>query len=111
MWIYIYTVYLQTRASTCTCTCTCILYIFIVYIARNLICYRLYSRNLLNMDMRQRRPSYDYKSSFWPLAGIIIMVMVIVGRNPEVYDICQYAIEVEVLDCLALSEAPYGKHL
>ena len=25
------------------------------------------------MDVRQRRPSYDYKSSFWPPTGIMIM--------------------------------------
>ena len=30
---------------------------------------------LLNMDLRQRRPSYAYKSSFWPLAGIMVMII------------------------------------
>jgi hypothetical protein len=32
------------------------------------------------MDLRQRRQSFDYKSSFWPLAGMIIIMMVIVVR-------------------------------
>jgi hypothetical protein len=34
------------------------------------------------MDLRQRRPSYDYKSSFWPLAGIMVMMIIMVcARN------------------------------
>ena len=48
----------------------------------------LYIKQLLDMDLRQRR-------GFWPLAGIIIII-IIVGRNPEVYDIVLYVIEVEV---------------
>ena len=32
------------------------------------------------MELRQRRPSYEYKSSFWPPAGIMIIMMVIVVR-------------------------------
>ena len=37
------------------------------------------------MDLRQRRPSYDNKSFFGPLAGImIIMIIIILRRNPEV---------------------------
>ena len=31
------------------------------------------------MDLRQRRPFYDHKSSFWPLAEIIVLMMVIVA--------------------------------
>ena len=42
---------------------------------------RQHFRELLNMDMWRNRPSYEYKSSFWPLLGImIIIVMVIVAR-------------------------------
>ena len=37
--------------------------------------------NLLCMDLRQRRPSYDYKSFLGPLAGIIIMMIVVAARN------------------------------
>ena len=36
--------------------------------------------DLLNIDLRQRRPSYNYKSSFWPPAGIIMMMIIIVVR-------------------------------
>ena len=39
-------------------------------------------QNKLNTDMRRRRPYYDYKSSFWPLAGImVIMVIMVRARN------------------------------
>ena len=33
------------------------------------------------MDLWQRRPSDDYKSSFWPLAGMMIVMMIIVARD------------------------------
>ena len=34
------------------------------------------------MDLRQRRPSYECKSSFWPPAGnMIIMIIVVRARN------------------------------
>ena len=36
---------------------------------------------LLNMDLRQRRASYDYKSSILPLAGMIVMMIVMRARN------------------------------
>ena len=37
---------------------------------------------LLDMDLRQRRPSYDYIFSFWPLAGMIMMMIIMVrARN------------------------------
>ena len=29
------------------------------------------------MDLRQRRPSYDCKSSFWPLAGIMVVILMV----------------------------------
>ena len=36
------------------------------------------------MDLRQNRPSYNYKSSFWPLAGMMAM-MIIVASISEVF--------------------------
>ena len=30
------------------------------------------------MDLWQRRPSCDYKLSFWPLAGMMMVMMIIV---------------------------------
>ena len=29
------------------------------------------------MDLRQSRPSYDYKSSFWPLTGMMAMMIIV----------------------------------
>ena len=36
------------------------------------------------MDLRQRRPSYDYISYLWPLAVIMVMVVVIEANISEV---------------------------
>ena len=57
----------------------CIVAIVHIYIYICIISDNLYIAYLLNMDLRQRRPSYDYELSFWPPAGII-MVMAIVVR-------------------------------
>ena len=43
---------------------------------------------LLNMDLRQSRPSYEYKSSFWPPAGIIMVMVMNVARNYD-YNYCR----------------------
>ena len=43
------------------------------------------------MDLRQSRPSFDYKSSMWPPAGMmIVMVMIVVrARNYNYnYNLC-----------------------
>ena len=32
------------------------------------------------MDMRRRHPSNEYKSSFWPLPKIMIMMVIIIVR-------------------------------
>ena len=32
------------------------------------------------MELRQRRQSYDYRSSFWPLAGMMVMMVIIMVR-------------------------------
>ena len=56
--------------------------IIIIIVARTSNKCRQHFWNLLNMDLGQRRPSYDHKSSFWPLAGMIMMVMTVVrARN------------------------------
>ena len=59
--------------------------------------------DLLNMRLRQRRPSYDHKSSLWPPAGIIMMMIIIVVHAKTYnynYDCChtflrfiEYALE------------------
>ena len=44
---------------------------------------------LLNVDMRRRRPSYEYKSFFWPLPEIMVMIMMIVVRaRNDTYNCC-----------------------
>ena len=35
----------------------------------------------LNMGSRRSRPSYDYKSSFWPPAGMIMVMIIVRARN------------------------------
>ena len=40
------------------------------------------------MDLRQSRPSYEYKSSFWPPAGIMMMVVVVRASNYN-YNYCR----------------------
>ena len=44
---------------------------------------------LLNKDLRQRRPSYGFKSSFWPLAGMMVVVIVVRSRTYN-YNYCDY---------------------
>ena len=41
------------------------------------------------MDMRRRRPLEEYKSSFWPLPGMMIIMMIIVVRASN-YDYDDY---------------------
>ena len=48
--------------------------ITMIIVAPNHNYCRQHFRNLLNMGLRQRGPSYDYKFSFWPLAGIIMIM-------------------------------------
>ena len=51
--------------------------IYIFFISSHIIMYIQ-----LNTNLRQRRPSYGYKSSFWPLAGITMVVIIMVrDRN------------------------------
>ena len=54
------------------------IYIYMYYNMIYNICFIL----LLNMDLRRNRPSYEYKSSFWPPAGMImVMIIVVHARN------------------------------
>ena len=32
---------------------------------------------VLTMDLRRIRPSYEYKSSFWPLAAMVVMTVIV----------------------------------
>ena len=51
--------------------------------------------NLLNMDLRQRRPPYGYKSSFWPPAEIIMTIIIVVrARNYNNNNRCSVKLEV-----------------
>ena len=40
------------------------------------------------MVLRQRRPSYDYNSSFWQLAGLIMMIIIMMRARNYNYDYC-----------------------
>ena len=41
------------------------------------------------MDLRQRRPSYDYNSSFWPPAGMMAVAMVVLRVKNYNYNHCR----------------------
>ena len=56
-----------------------------------LVCLKIHSYYSLNMDLRQRRKSYDYKLSFGPLAGIMVVMemMIIVRARKHNYNYCR----------------------
>ena len=43
---------------------------------------------LWNMGMRRNRPSYEYKSSFWPLPGMMVIIMIMVRARNYKYNLC-----------------------
>ena len=61
--------------------------IIIIIVVRNYDYCRQHFWKLLNMDLRQRRASYDYKPRFGPLAGIMIIMIVVRARNYN-YNCC-----------------------
>ena len=57
------------------------------------------------MDLRQGRPSWDYKSSFWPLAGIMVITIIMVRARNYNYD---YYGARQMLELLLLLQAFLG---
>ena len=43
------------------------------------------------MELRQRRPSYDYKSYFWPLAGIMVVILM---ARAKIYSYNYYRVKL-----------------
>ena len=79
----------------------------VIIVARSCNSRRHHSRKLLNMDLRQRRRSYDYKLSSWPLAVLIVIIIIVVGaRN---YDYNYNGAKLLLLSTSFLQFVDYGR--
>ena len=58
------------------------------------------------MNLTQNRPSYDYKSSFRPLAGMLVMIIIVVRARNSNYNYCR--LKLQLLSPAFLKCIEYG---